>query len=98
MGNIRKNHSPSIKAQVVLEMLREEKTLAQISAEYGIHTTQLNRWRKQAIDNMSQLFSHGEAWDKEKAQYESKIDELYTEIGRLSTQLAWLKKKGIDVD
>ena len=32
-----------------------------------------------------------------KAVYDQQLDELYAEIGRLTTQLAWLKKKsGID--
>lgn len=79
-------------------MLREEKPIAQIAAETGVHPTQLHRWRKQALDNMPQLFAREESWEAEKASYEAKIEELYKEIGRLSTQLAWLKKKGVDVD
>jgi len=33
-----------------------------------------------------------------REEYQTRIEELYTEIGRLSTQLSWLKKQGIDVD
>lgn len=82
----------------MLELLHEEKSIAQVAAETGVHPTQLNRWRKQAIDNMSQLFAREKGWETEKAGYEAKIQELYAEVGRLSTQLAWFKKKGIDVD
>lgn len=74
-------------------MLREEKSIAQIASEYGVHPTQLHRWRKQAVENLAQLFAQEENWEAEKAEYEKKINELYTEIGRLSTQLAWLKKR-----
>jgi len=31
----------------------------------------------------------------ERAEQEKKVHELYAEIGRLSTELEWLKKKGI---
>ena len=41
------------------------------------------------------VFSSKESWAAQKAEYEQKIEELYTEIGRLSAQLSWLKKKGL---
>ena len=28
-----------------------------------------------------------------KAEYENQIENLYAEVGRLTTQLSWLKKK-----
>gem|GEM_PF-4854379 len=31
--------------------------------------------------------------DYTKAEYEKNIQDLYTEIGRLTTELAWLKKE-----
>ncbi len=98
MGRIRKSYSPSFKAKVVLQMLREEKTIAELSAEHGVHSTMLHRWRREFLDNVPQVFARGDSWASEKAQYEARIEALYTEIGRLSTQISWLKKKGIDVD
>ncbi len=91
---IRKKYPSEFKAKVVLEILREEKSISQLSSEYGIHTTQLNRWKKQAIEGMPQLFA-----DERKnlgtvnAGHEKEKDELYTKIGQLTTQLDWLKKK-----
>ena len=37
----RKRYTPTFKAQVVRELLKEEKTLAQLAAEHGVHPTQL---------------------------------------------------------
>ena len=37
MGNIRKRHDASFKAKVPLEALKGEKTMAQLSSEYGVH-------------------------------------------------------------
>jgi len=42
---MRKHHSAAFKAKVVQELLREEKSLAQLAAEYGVSTKQLNRWK-----------------------------------------------------
>jgi len=54
--------------------------------------------RKQAIENLAQVFADGETVEAVRAEYERKIQQLYTEIGRLTTQLAWLGKKGFRVE
>lgn len=91
---VRKKYSADFKAKVVLEILKEEKSLSEISSEYGIHTTQLNRWKKQALEGLPQLFiDERKNTDALKAGYEKEIQDLYAEVGRLTTQLNWLKKK-----
>ena len=87
-----KTYSPTFKAQVVLELLKEEKSIAQISSEYGVHPSQLHKWKKQAVENLPQLEDDKKAIDKVRNEYEAKLDELYAEIGRLTTQIAWFKK------
>ncbi|WP_188883497.1 transposase, partial [Alicyclobacillus cellulosilyticus] len=94
---MRKHYSASFKAQVVLELLREEKTVAQLASEHGVHPTMLHRWKNTAVDNLSTLF---EDVDKKSAavakkEYEKEIEELYSKIGRLTTQVEWLKKKNL---
>jgi putative transposase len=54
--SVRKQYSPEFKSKIVLEILKEEKTLSQISSEYGIHTTQLKNWKKETLENLPQLF------------------------------------------
>ena len=41
----RKKHSTATKVKVVLEVLKGEKTGAEITAKYGIHATQINNWK-----------------------------------------------------
>lgn len=95
---VRKQYSPEFKSKVVLEILKEEKTLSQISSEYGVHTTQLKNWKKEALENLPQLFER-RSIEAIKKNYEKQIQELYAEIGRLTAQLSWLKKKsGIQHD
>ncbi len=82
------------KAQIVLEILREEKTIGQIASENNIHPNQLHRWKKQALENFTQLFEDDRKSEKvREAEHERQLNQLYTEIGRLSAQLSWLKKK-----
>ena len=91
---MRKRYKPKQKAQIVLEMLKEERTVTQISSEYGIHTSQLYKWKNQALEGLPNVFAEDLKTEKElKAKHEQNIKELYAEIGRLTTQLNWLKKK-----
>jgi len=91
---LRKNHTPEFKAKVVLEALREEKMTNQIASENEIQPNMLSRWKAEAIKGLPTLFrKDASETEKLKAAYERKIDELYTQIGRLTTDLEWLKKK-----
>lgn len=97
--SLRKRYSPQQKAQIVLELIKEEQTLSQIAGASGVHVTQLRKWRSQALDGLPRLFDDEQKALRElEAQHEQEREELYAEIGRLTTQLAWLKKKsGLDV-
>jgi putative transposase len=88
---MRKHYSAAFKAKVVQELLEEEKMIGQLAAEYGVSTKQLGRWKTTALENLPRLFDA----TAEKAQqaHEQQIQELYAEIGRLTTELSWLKKK-----
>ena len=87
------HHSAQFKAQVVRAALREEKTLAQLASEYGVHSTQISTWKTTVLAALPQLFERGERTASQVAAYEQQIEQLYAEIGRLTTQVAWLDKK-----
>jgi len=90
---MRKQYSATFKAEAVKELLKEEKTISQLAAEIGVHPTQLKEWRKIALQGLPELFSRdGKAGEQAKA-HEQQVNELYSEIGRLTTQVNWLKKK-----
>ncbi len=77
----------------MLEILKEEKSISQLASESGIHSNVLNRWKNEAIQNLSQLFvDDRKGITKMKKEYEQQIEELYAEVGKLTTQLSWLKK------
>ena len=83
-----------MKAKIVLEILKEEKSIPQTASTYGIHPSILNRWKNAAVEKLPSLFADDtKSREHLKAEYEKKIQDLYTEIGRLTTELAWLKKR-----
>ena len=97
---MRKRYTAAFKAQVVQEILKEDKTIVQLASEYSVHPSQLNTWKTMALDGLPSLFSREhKAADADQAAHEKKLNDLYAEIGRLTTQVAWLKKKsGIELD
>ena len=91
---MRKQYTAKQKAQIVLEILKEERPIAQIASQYGIHPNQLYKWKAQALEGLPGIFEDGHKTDKTlKAAHEQELEELYAQIGRLNTQLAWIKKK-----
>src|SRR6478672_4657629 len=89
---MRKQFSATFKAQAVQELLKEEKSIAQLAAEYGVHPTQLGKWKATALHGLPSLFEERAAVETLKASHEAQLTTLYAEIGRLTTQVAWLKK------
>ena len=91
---MRKKYTTKKKAQIVLEILKEERSIQQIASEYGIHPNQLYKWKAQALEGLPNLFEDERKTEKVlRAAHEQELNELYAEIGRLTTQLNWLKKK-----
>ena len=96
---MRKHHSAAFKASIVVEALRETKTLAQLAAQHQIHPTLLTKWKAEALEGLTQHFQRSTSQAEQAHAQERKISELYQEIGRLTTQVNWLKKKsGLEPD
>lgn len=91
-----KTYTPEFKAKVVKELLKEQKTLAELSSEYGIPTKTIQNWHQQFLDGVETVFSQGKLEKKHKEELkaqECKLDQAYKEIGSLVTQINWVKKK-----
>jgi transposase-like protein len=91
----RKQYTAEFKAEIVKEILKEEKTISQLSSEYGIHTSQLYKWRDQVLAGLPSLFTEQAEKDlaEKEAQWQKEREALYAEIGRLTTEKTWLEKK-----
>lgn len=93
------SYTPAFKARLVQELLKETKTISQLAAEHGVHPNVLREWRATALHGLPSLFEKGDSVAALRSAYEQQIEDLYAQIGRLTTQVAWLKKKsGLDPD
>ena len=90
----RKQHTPDEKARLVLEALRGERTINEIASSNNIHPNVLSRWKREAEEGLPTLFRDDSAKiRREKKAHEEELNELYAQIGKLTTQNEWLKKK-----
>jgi len=86
----RKNYPKEFKARVALEAIREQKTIAELSSEYEVHSTLIVRWKKDALDNIADIFARKN--EREPSDKEL-IENLYKQIGQSQVEINWLKKK-----
>jgi putative transposase len=94
---MRKRHTSAFKAKIVQEAMQEEKTLAQIASENQLHPNQISQWESTVLMGMPALFERDNKATADQAVHAKQTEELYAQIGKLTTQVAWLKKKsGLD--
>jgi transposase-like protein len=87
----RNHYSAEFKAKVALEALKEQQTLAELGATYGVHPTLVAQWKRQLRDALPKLFA--DRRQKPDRSAEELQAQLYQQIGQLTVELDWLKKK-----
>ena len=87
MRKPRRNHSAKFKAQVALEALRGEKTIAEIAAHHEVHPTQVTSWKNQVLENLAGLFGGNSSSGDDK----ERIRDLHAKIGELTVERDFLE-------
>ncbi len=90
MKKQRRNHSAAFKAKVALEAAKEEKTLAELSQQFGVHVQQISAWKRQLLAQVSEVFESGA--DKQR-DFESEVKDLRAKIGELTMERDFLSNK-----
>lgn len=88
---LRRQHPPAFKAKIAIEAIKEQRTIAELASQYGIHPTQITKWKKKALEGLSELFSEGQK--NRLKQDDELIQQLYNQVGKLQVERDWLKKK-----
>jgi transposase-like protein len=86
----RKKYPKEFKARVALEALKGEKTIAEISSEYEVHSNMITKWKKHLKEHMSDIFIRKNEQEPDDKQL---IENLYKQIGQSQVEINWLKKK-----
>ena len=88
---MRQKFEAGFKAKVALESYRGEKTLNELSSEYGVYPNQISKWKQELLAGVVGIFSGKK--DNNKKEQEELSEKLYKNIGELKVENDWLKKK-----
>jgi len=83
----RKQYSPRLKFQVVLEVLTGERTPGQIAWQYGVHPNSVGLWKRAFLERGPELFAR----DNTVQEYERRIAELERLLGKKEVEIALLE-------
>jgi transposase-like protein len=91
MAGTKKRHPAAFKAKVALEAAKQTRTAAELAKAFQVHPVQISKWKKHLLDNIESLFRDGRRREREEGQ--ARQAELYEQIGRLNSEIEWLKKR-----
>jgi transposase-like protein len=93
MSNIKKSrrkYTAEFKTKVALEALQERSTISELSKRYELHPNMVIQWKKTLTENSVRVFQETHT---EKDERDNLIEHLYKEIGSLTMDVNFLKKK-----
>ena len=88
----KRKHSAEFKAQMVLLLISEKKSIAQLCKEYRLKDSLLSRWKKEFLQKSPTLFESAQALQSAESQHIEKLERL---VGQLTLELAILKKASL---
>ncbi|MEQ9569354.1 MAG: transposase [Longimicrobiales bacterium] len=87
MGSKGKRYSAKFKFSVVLEVLRSEKSDAEVARAYEVHPVTVSRWKNEFLERGAEVFGGSD----EVQAYEKRIGQLERMVGQKEVELALLK-------
>jgi len=90
MSNKRKKYNPEFKAKVALAAVKNEATISELAARFGVHPNMIAKWKRNLIEGAADIFAKGQ---KSRQQTDEQFDELYRQIGKLQVERDFLSKK-----
>jgi transposase-like protein len=86
MKRTRRKFSADFKAKVVLEALKEQMTIQELSSKFEVHPNQISTWKSEFLNNASIVFE-----GKSTKSEEAATDKLYKIIGHQKVEIDFLK-------
>ena len=80
------------KAKVVLELLKEERTLGEIASSYKVTPKTIQNWKREFLSNASKAFENGSSTKEHKeqiAKLKEENDALAKTLGRTTVERDW---------
>lgn len=87
-----RKHSAEFKAKVALAAIREDGTIAELSSKYGVHSTQISKWKKAVLDGVRGVFDANASAVPKGMVPEEDVEALYKKIGKLEVERDFLSR------
>lgn len=85
----RRKHSSGFKAQVALEAIRGDMTVAEIAKKHQVHPGQVQAWKTEALSKFESIFDKGSIGE---ANSDTEVAVLERKVGQLTIECDFLKK------
>jgi len=96
MKNSRRTFTAEFKARVAIEAIKEIKTISELAQIYQVHPNLITHWKKEFLANAGKVFDSGKDESSEIKKLKKENEELVHQIGQLSVDINWLKKRFYD--
>ena len=93
MKRSRRTFSSEFKAKVAIEAIKEVKTISELAQIFQVHPNLIGLWKKEFLLNAGKVFETGKNETEEIRKLNRDNDELVHQIGQLTVDNNWLKKK-----
>ena len=85
----RNRHDAAFKAKVALEAVKEQQTVPELARRYGVHTSQIYKWKTQFLAQAARVFeAEGDAASSNGSS--EREQELLQKIGELTVERDFL--------
>jgi len=93
MKKSRRTFTAEFKAKVAIEAIKEIKTISELAQIYQVHPNLITRWKKEFLAGAGKVFDTGKDGSAEVKKLKKENEDLVHQIGQLSVDINWLKKK-----
>lgn len=93
MKRSRRQFSNEFKAKVAIEAIKELKTLSELAQQYELSPNQISLWKREFLGNAGKVFDNGNSESGQIKKLEKEKEDLVQQIGQLTVENNWLKKK-----
>jgi len=93
MKNSKRTFSAEFKAKVAIEAIKEAKTISELAQIYQVHPNVISLWKKEFLTHAGKVFEKSKHESDQIEKLKKENDDLIHEIGKLTVDITWLKKK-----